>query len=91
MSNIRFFGKIGIVHVYDKTIKAKLGNKGIHCMFIGYSKDHKDDVYCMLNMKTLKVKNTQDVLQLNKSYREWKGMKEDKITKILIPDESSSW
>ena len=44
----------------------------------------------MLNMKTLKFKNTRDVLWLNKSYREWKGVKEDKITKILIPDESSS-
>ena len=67
MSNIRIFGKIGIVQVYDKKIKAKLDNRGIHCMFIGYSKDHKEDVYCMLNMKTLKVKNTQDVLWLNKS------------------------
>ena len=58
MSNIRIFGKIGIVHVNDKKVKAKLDNRGIHCMFIGYSKDHTDDVYSMLNMKTLKVKNT---------------------------------
>ena len=47
-------------------------------------------MYCVLNMKTLKVKNTQDVLWLNKSYGEWKGIEEDKITKVLIPDESSS-
>ena len=58
MSNIRFFGKIGIVRVYDKKIKAKIDNRGIHCMFIGYFKYHEDDVYCMLNMKKLKVKNT---------------------------------
>ena len=56
MLNIRFFGKIRIVHVYGKKIKAKLANRGIHCMFIGYSKDNKDDVYRMLNMQTLKVK-----------------------------------
>ena len=37
----------------------------------------------MLNMKTLKVKN-------KKIYGEWKGVKEDKITKILILNESSS-
>ena len=90
MSNIRIFSKIGIVQVYDKTIKAKLDNRGIHCMFIGYSKDHKEDVYRMLNLKTLKGKNTQDVLWLNKSYGEWKGIEEDKVTKILIPDELSS-
>ena len=58
VSNIKIFGEIGIVCVYDMTIKAKLDDRGIHCMFIGYSKYHKDDVYCMLNMKTLKVKNT---------------------------------
>ena len=44
----------------------------------------------MLNMKTLKVINTQDVLWHNKSYGEWKDIKEDKIIKILIPDESRS-
>ena len=44
-------------------------------MFIGYSKDHKEDVYHMLNISTLKVKNTHNVIWLNKSYREWKGIK----------------
>ena len=58
MLNIRFFGKIGIVRVYNKTTKTKLDDRGIHCMFIGYSKYHKDDVYRMLNLKMLKVKNT---------------------------------
>ena len=51
MSNIRFVGKIGIVQVYDKKINSNLDNRGIHSMFIGYSKDHKDDMYRMLNIK----------------------------------------
>ena len=43
LSNIRFFGKIGIVRVYNKKIKAKLEDSEIHYMFIGYSKYHKYD------------------------------------------------
>ena len=57
------FGEIGIACVYDKKTKAKLDNRGIYCIFIRYSKYYKDDVYHnMLNMQTLKVKNTQEVL-----------------------------
>ena len=44
----------------------------------------------MLNMKKMKAKNTWDELWLKKIYGEWKGIKEDEITNILIPDESSS-
>ena len=43
MTNLGIFGEIGIVRVYDKTIKAKLDKRGIHCIFNGYSKDHEDD------------------------------------------------
>ena len=81
MTNLRIFGKIGILHVYKKKIKAKLDNRGIHCMFVGYSKDHDHDVYYML----------KDILWFNKSYGAWKGIKEDKMTKILISDESISY
>ena len=66
---------MGIVRIYKKKIKAKLDNRGTLCMFIGYSKDHEEDVYRMLNLSTLKVKNTRDVIWLNKCYGEWKGIK----------------
>ena len=69
-SNIRVFNEMGIVQIYNKQIKAKLDNQGITCMFVGYSKDHKSNVYCMLNIVTLKSKNTRDVIWLNKSYGE---------------------
>ena len=57
MTNLRIFGKIGTVRIYKKKIKAKLNNRGIHYMFIGYSKDYEDYVYSILNMQTCKVKN----------------------------------
>ena len=59
-------------------------------MFVGYSKDHKDDVYHMLNVRTLKIKNTRDVIWLNKSYGEWKGIKGHSSNKFELAKESSS-
>ena len=50
----RFFGEMGIVQMYNKQIKAKLDNQGIPCMFVGYSKEHKADVYHMLNKELLR-------------------------------------
>ena len=66
---------MGIVCIYNNKIKSKLDNRGIHCMLVGYSKDHEEDIYPMLNISTLKVKNTRNVICLKKSYREWKGIK----------------
>ena len=59
-------------------------------MFVGYSKDHKDDVYRILNLTALKVKNTQDVIWLNKSYGEWKGIKGHLSNKFELAKETSS-
>ena len=87
--SVRIFGKMGIVRNYKKKIKAKLDNRGTPCMFVGYSKDHKEDVYRMLNVSTLKVKNTQDVIWLNKSYREWKGIKGHLSNEFELAKESS--
>ena len=59
-------------------------------MFVGYSKDHKTNVYCMLNVNTLKIKNTRYVDWINKSYREWKGIKVHNSINFEIAEESSS-
>ena len=48
---------MGIVQVYENQIKAKLDNQGNPYLFVGYSKDHEVNVYCMLNISTLKIKN----------------------------------
>ena len=58
-SNIRVFGKMGLVCIFGKKIKDKFDNQGIPCMFVGYSKEHKDGVYQMLNISTLKIKKSQ--------------------------------
>jgi uncharacterized protein YwqG len=44
---------------------------------VGYSVDHANDVYRMLNLNTKRIINTRDVVWLKKSYKTW--------SKNLIP------
>jgi hypothetical protein len=49
------------VKVKTKTTP-KLADRGVHCMFIGYTDDHDGHVYHMWNPKTERVHITQDVI-----------------------------
>jgi hypothetical protein len=40
-------------------------------MFMGYSVDHSNDVYRMLNLETKSIIHSRDVVWLNKSLTEW--------------------
>jgi hypothetical protein len=44
-------------------------------MFVGYTDHHSRDVYRMLNLTTNSIINSQDIIWLNKTYREWKDNK----------------
>ena len=71
---LRTFGEIGIVAVKPgHTIKNKLGNRGITCMFLGYAKDHAGNVYRMLNLQTRKVMLSRDIIWTNKMYADKVG------------------
>jgi hypothetical protein len=52
-------------------IQGKLANRGTTCMFMGYSVDHSNDVFCMLNAKTRRIINSRDVTWLGKSFKNW--------------------
>ena len=43
-------------------------------MFVGYSVDHRGDVYRMYDIGTKGIKVTQDVIWLGKMYGVWKGI-----------------
>jgi hypothetical protein len=58
-------------------IQSKLKNRGLTYMFVGYSVDHANNVYIMLNLNTKRIINTRDVVWLRRSYKTW--------SKILIP------
>jgi hypothetical protein len=68
------FGEVGVVTTKER-IQAKLSNQGTTCTFIGNSENHSKDVYRMLNLTTNSKINSQDIICLNKTYREWKDNK----------------
>ena len=46
VNNLHIFGKIGIVHDSQHAkIRGKLKDRGIPCMFIGYSDKHTSNVF----------------------------------------------
>jgi hypothetical protein len=60
---LKTFGEIGIVSYYkDKKLGGKLDDRGRPCMMVGYAKDHSDDVYRMLDLKTHGVIHSRDII-----------------------------
>jgi hypothetical protein len=49
-------------------IQGKLATRGTMCMFMGYSVDHSNDVFCMLNPKTRRFINSRDVILVGKDF-----------------------
>jgi hypothetical protein len=55
-------------------------------MFVGYTEHHSRDAYRMLNLSTNSIINSQDIIWLNKTYREWK---ENKATIFNVEDDTT--
>jgi len=72
VDSLRIFGEMGIVAIYEnKKVKSKLAPKGKFCIFVGYLESTTGDVYKMLNLETMRVIKTRDILWLNESYGEY--------------------
>jgi hypothetical protein len=69
--SLRSYGEISIVTT-KSDIQGKLTSRGTPCMFMGYSLNHAHDVYRMLNMDTIYVINSRDIIWLNQMYNNWK-------------------
>jgi hypothetical protein len=68
-ASLRSFGKIEVVTTKDK-IRGKLKNRGITCMFVGYSVNHAHDVYRM-HIATEMIINSRDIIWLNQMHKDW--------------------
>jgi len=62
--HLRTWGEAGIVKIKTATT-AKLADKGVQCMFIGYATNSGGDVW---NPITNRVNNTRDVIWLKRMY-----------------------
>ena len=60
--HLRTFGEVGIMTLKPgRTIKSKLGDRGIKCLFLGYAANHAGNVYRVLNLETKMVMISRDV------------------------------
>ena len=66
----------------NKKICGKLKDRGIECMFLGYSDNHAADVYDFFNWKTKALLQSRNVIWLNKNYAEYFNLKEVHVTKL---------
>ena len=57
------------------TIKAKLGDRGKICMFLGYAQKNTDSTFRMLNIRTKLIVLSRDIIWLNKTYGEYVSRK----------------
>jgi hypothetical protein len=64
---LRTWGEVGMVKVKTDATP-RIGDRGVKCMFVGYSLDHTADCYEMWDPATLRVNQTRDVIWLNRMY-----------------------
>jgi hypothetical protein len=75
VKHLRTWGESGTVKVKNDTTP-KIVDRGIQCVFVGYSRDHDGDCAEMWYPKTNKVYTTRDVIWLNKCTTMQKPWKE---------------
>ena len=65
------FGEIVVVERNsNRGMKGKLENRGRACMYLGHAENHTDEVYRFLDLDTLRVIMSRDVIWLGKNYAE---------------------
>lgn len=84
LNELRVFGEMGIVKTnYDK-ITSKLRDKGTTMVFIGYSLDHGTNVYRMLNLNTMGITISRDIIWLNVTYGNWIERKDYSVPDLPV-------
>ena len=60
--HLRTFGEVGIMTLKPgSSIKSKLADRGIKCLFLGYAANHAGNVYRVLNLETKMVMISRDI------------------------------
>ena len=78
---LRRFGEMAVIKVHSK-IKGKLKDKGKTVMLVGYSSNSSPGTYRFYDPKTKKTNISRDVTWSNKTYGDWKGITQSKITRL---------
>jgi hypothetical protein len=83
------FGEIAIVHdgAHAK-IRAKLQDKCLAVMFVGYPVNHAGEVCQFLNLKTKKLISSRSAIFLHNNYAEYYSLAKDALSRI--PEDSTN-
>jgi hypothetical protein len=65
---------MGVVTI-KSDIQGKLTNRGTTFMFVGYSVNHSNDVYRMLNLDSKRIMNSRDVISSERNFKTWSKLK----------------
>lgn len=83
--HLRVWGEAGVVKT--KQIKTpKVADRGVICMFTGYSLDHAGDCYRMFNPKTKRIVNSRDIRWLKSMFFTTAEASNDKVREITWID-----
>ncbi len=67
-ASLKVFGEVGICRRVELgSLKPKLEDKGVLCIFVGYCEDHGEGVYRMYNPSTGQVRICRDVRWMGKN------------------------
>src|SRR5210317_696196 len=69
-------------------IQNKMADRGNLCMFLGYSDEHDDSTYRMMNISNKRVIHTRDITWLQKTYGEYYQVQKPMIVE-MEDDEST--
>ena len=84
------WGESGTVKVKTSTTP-KIADRGIPCMFVGYSKDHDGDCYDMWYPKTSRIYTTRDVIWLRRMYYSTDNDKDGQASHTLQTKKNLVW
>jgi hypothetical protein len=68
-------------------VQGKLRDRGTFCMFVGYSVDHANNVYRMLNLDTKGIINSRDIKWLYLCHNNWIAKKSPVIDQVVNDDD----
>jgi hypothetical protein len=86
LHNLHTFGEIAIVHDGAKAkIRAKLQDKGLASMFVGYPANHAGEVCQFLNLKTKKLISSRTAIFLHRTYADYFNLAKEYISKVEHP------
>ncbi len=72
--SLRVFGEDGIYRRTEiRSMKPKLDDRGVLCIFVGYSPEHAEGVYRMYNPETGQVRISRDIRWFNKNLKAYKA------------------